>query len=88
MAEHDPGKHLHLDAETGALVARVAKRLGTTEEQAIQRGLRDFESRLNLQGDRLSAREKMERYWRENPLPPRTGPEADKAFFDRLWGEE
>lgn len=32
------------------------------------------------------ARERLAAFWRDHPLPPRTGEEADKAFFDDLSG--
>ena len=43
---------------------------------------------LKREDEKLSLRERVERLWRENPLPPQTGEVADKAFFDELSGEE
>ena len=43
---------------------------------------------LKREDEKLSLRERVERLWRENPLPPKTGEVADKAFFDELSGEE
>jgi antitoxin VapB len=35
----------------------------------------------------IPLRERLEAFWRDNPLPPATGHKADKAFFDELSGD-
>jgi antitoxin VapB len=32
--------------------------------------------------------ERLRRFWEENPMPPPTGLQADKVFFDELSGED
>ena len=78
------------DAETAALAAEVAKRLGTTKTEAGRTALREKRASFAPQQDGPAPdiiawlRERR----RTHPLPPETGLRADKAFFDELWGEE
>lgn len=88
MAEHDPKPDLNVSAETSKLVARLAKRLGTSEADAIEQGLREFEAGLDRTGRNPDAPAWLVEFWKEHPLPPPTGLKADKAFFDRLCGED
>ncbi|WP_213979193.1 type II toxin-antitoxin system VapB family antitoxin [Sphingomonas sp. dw_22] len=75
------------DEDTAALVRRVAERSGLTNTALIRELAAAREAELNRGERRLSAREKLERFWREHPLPPPTGLKADKAFFDELSGD-
>lgn len=76
------------DPETAEAVARVARRMGTSETDVVRQAVRKVEDELD-HGERVATmRERLEKHWREHPLPPPTGVKADKAFFDRLWGEE
>jgi antitoxin VapB len=88
MSESDPSQNLAIDPETGALVARIARRLGMSEADAIRQGLREFEAGLDRTHRNPNAPEWLVKFWHEHPLPPPTGLKADKAFFDWLCGEE
>lgn len=81
------------DQETAEAVARVARRMGTSKTNLVREAVRRIEAELDA-GDaassaphRLKAREIVEQFWREHPLPPPTGLKADKAFFDELSGD-
>jgi antitoxin VapB len=74
------------DADTNALAEALAAKRGLTKTAAVKLALENELSRD--QPPRLTAREKLLKFWEENPLPPPTGLKADKAFFDELWGEE
>lgn len=75
------------DEETAALVRRVAERSGLTNTALIRELAAAREAELDRGKARVSARQKLERFWREHPLPPPTGLKADKAFFDELSGD-
>ena len=45
-----------------------------------------MEAELNRSAGQMSVRDRLRKLWAENPLPPRTGKRADKAFFDDLSG--
>lgn len=87
MAERDPVKTFTIDAETGELVARLAHRLGVSREDAIRRGLQEFEAGLDRTARNPDAPAWLVKFWKDHPLPPPTGRKADKAFFDWLSGE-
>ncbi|KQM28740.1 MULTISPECIES: type II toxin-antitoxin system VapB family antitoxin [unclassified Sphingomonas] len=76
------------DPETAAAVARVAKRLGTSKTQAVRDAIRRVEDDLDKATPRQDLREWMREYRAKHPLPPPTGLQADKAFYDWLSGEE
>ena len=73
------------DDLTAALVGELAKRRGVSKQDAVK-------AAVQAELDRLSAavplRERLEAFWVANPLPAKTGLQADKAFFDALSGEE
>ncbi|MBV8849180.1 MAG: type II toxin-antitoxin system VapB family antitoxin [Methylobacteriaceae bacterium] len=73
------------DDATAELVAKLAKRRGISKQDAVRLAVSE---ELKREGEQLSVRERVERLWRENPLPPKTGEVADKAFFDDLSGED
>jgi antitoxin VapB len=75
------------DPETAELAARVARRRGVTKTEAVRDALRKAEAQI----EDLSSKSReawLEDYKRRFPALTRAGPAADKAFFDRLWGEE
>jgi antitoxin VapB len=41
----------------------------------------------DLGSDVISLTERLQRFWEVNPVPPPTGLQADKAFFDALSDE-
>lgn len=76
------------DDITTQKVRRMARRLGTTQTEAVRRGMEALERELPPAGPaKQDFLEWLDQHRRENPLPPSTGLKADKAFFDRLWGE-
>lgn len=76
------------DADTADGVRRMARRLGSTQTEVVRRGLQALER--ELPDDAPAAKPDfvawLDEYHRRNPLPPKIA-EADKAFFDRMWGE-
>lgn len=72
--------------------ARLAERLGTTEEDAIAKALEAFEADLDRAEDIPDKRKDfaawVEYLHRTRPLPPSTGLKADKAFYDSLNDED
>ena len=72
------------DETTARLVNELARRRGLTKQQAVRLAVGTELAR----GERtVPLRERLNRLWEANPLPPPTGQEADKAFFDELSGE-
>ena len=76
------------DSETAALAAELAAALGTTKTEAVRDALLRRKRELEAAAPKPSFRERLEKWHRENPLPPPTGLKADKAFFDWLNGED
>ncbi len=74
------------DQETAALVDRVARRTGMTKTALVRELVAAHEAKLDRGESRMSARERLQKFWREHPLPPPTGLAADKAFYDDLSG--
>jgi antitoxin VapB len=72
------------DEETADLVRKVAERAGMTNTALIRELVTAREAELERGKRYLTAREKLEKFWREHPLPPPTGLKADKAFYDEL----
>ena len=72
------------DDTTAELVAQLAKERGLTKQDAVRLAV---QVELERNREARPLRERM-REWRElSPLPPPTGLNADKAFFDDLSGE-
>jgi antitoxin VapB len=69
------------DDATAELVARLAKLLGVSKQDAVKRA-------VQAELDRAAAplRERFAALRAAHPLPPSTGLAADKAFFDDLSG--
>jgi antitoxin VapB len=72
------------DETTAQLVAELARRRGLTKQDAVRLAVT---AELGRGDESLTVREKLERFWRATPMPPKTGLPADKAFFDDLSGE-
>jgi antitoxin VapB len=72
------------DETTTRLVNELARRRGVTKQGAVRLAV---EAELAREESSVPLRERLTRLWEANPLPPRTGQEADKAFFDALSGE-
>lgn len=69
---------------TTALVDELARRRGVTKQEAVRQAV---QSELDRLPERRSFAERVAKFHAENPLPPRSGLEADKAFYDDLSGE-
>jgi len=77
------------DAETAALVTRLAKRSGVTKTALVHDLAAAREAELDAKTSRPSVRDALEQVWREYPgLLMKTGLEADKAFYDSLNDED
>lgn len=79
------------DAATAARVERMARQRGITKTALVGRALEvldQSEPQSNAQEDKPPADPVAWIKWHRarNPLPPRIGV-ADKAFYDRMWGE-
>ena len=72
------------DDATAALVAELAKAVGTTKSDAVRRAV---EAELARLAPKKPLREVFAEIRARRPLPPLTGEVADKAFFDDLSGE-
>jgi antitoxin VapB len=72
------------DETTTRLVNELARRRGRSKQRAV---LLAVEAELAREERTVPLRERLIRLWEANPLPPPTGHEADKAFFDELSGE-
>lgn len=75
------------DPETADLVDRVAKRSGMTKTALVKEVVAAREAELDRGQNSMSSRERLEKFWREHPLPPPTGFVVDKAFYDELSGD-
>ncbi len=73
------------DDAVAELVSRLAELRGTTKQEAVRVAV---QSELERAVAAVPLRERLEKLWRDHPLPPPTGLVADKAFFDELSGEE
>ncbi|MGK6354907.1 type II toxin-antitoxin system VapB family antitoxin [Sphingomonas sp. DT-207] len=76
------------DSETAELADRIARRLGKTKTEVVRNALRRVEAELPAASSPTSTAEWLREFRQRHPLPPRTGPKADKVFFDWLSGEE
>ena len=77
------------DEVTADRVRNMARRLGSNYTETVRRGMEALERELpGASADRPDLLAWLIEHRRRHPLPPSTGLKADKAFFDRLWGEE
>ncbi len=72
------------DERTNALVDELARLRGTSKTEAVRSAV---EAELARKRRVVSARERLEDFYRRYPLPESSGLTADKAFFDELSGE-
>jgi hypothetical protein len=87
MAERDPYPPLTLGSETSEQVARAARRLGVSEEEAIRRALAELLGKpMSDQPARRPLRDVIADLHRTSSLPPPTDVIIDKAFYDDLSG--
>ena len=76
------------DAETAAVVTRLAKRSGMTKTALVRELAVTREAELDRVERSSTVLETLEKFWREHPLGEPTGLEADKAFYDSLNDED
>jgi len=72
------------DEETDAMVRQLARVKGLGLTEAIKRAVR---RELSLESDAIPLRQRVAALRAELNAWPKTGLEADKAFFDALSGE-
>ncbi len=76
------------NAETVAKARRLAalQGLGITKaiDDALDLAIAEHEAKAS---PKLTARQATERLWASLERYPKAGPEADKAFFDDMWGQ-
>lgn len=73
------------DDHTADLVAKLAKQRGVTKQDAVRFAV---QAALDADAEAEPISERLRRFWEENPMPPPTGLQADKVFFDELSGED
>lgn len=71
------------DDSIAQLVAELASKCGVSKQEAVRRAV---QAELDRAKQAIPLRERLTRFWQENPLPLPTGEVADKAFFDDLSG--
>ena len=76
------------DAETAAVVTRLAKRSGMTKTALVRELAVTREAELDRVERSPTVLETLEKFWREHPLGEPTGLDADKAFYDSLNDED
>jgi antitoxin VapB len=75
---------LYIEGEgTVAFVDQRAKQRGITKQDAVRLAV---QAELHRMNEAIPLRERLEAFWREHPMPPATGHQADKAFFHELAG--
>ena len=72
------------DDATAELVAQLAKKCGVSKQDAVRLAV---QAELKRIAEAIPLRERIAAWRTEHPMPPRTGQNADKAFFDGLSGE-
>jgi antitoxin VapB len=79
------------DAETAALVERVAKRSGMTKTALVRELTAAREAELDRaqksRNPRDNPREWLKNFWQKHGITPSEGLSTDKAFFDDLSGD-
>lgn len=72
------------DDATAALVAQLARKRGISKQDAVRLAV---QAELERIAEAIPLRERIAAWRREHPMPPPTGRQADKSFFDDLSGE-
>jgi antitoxin VapB len=76
--------HYIKDDETARLVDQLAKMRGLSKQDAVKLAVQaELDRVVNL----IPLRDRFAAVRAERPLPPPTGEQADKAFFDDLSGD-
>lgn len=72
------------DDATAGLVAQLAKLRGVSKQDAVRLAV---QAELQRIAEAVPLRERIASWRQQHPMPPPTGQQADKAFFDDLSGE-
>jgi antitoxin VapB len=72
------------DDATASLVAQLARKRGISKQDAVRLAV---EAELKRVAEAIPLRERIAAWRKDHPMPPATGRQADKAFFDDLSGE-
>jgi antitoxin VapB len=72
------------DNATADLVRELARRRGVTKQDAVKLAVK---AELDRTEPDIPFIDRLHMFWEANPMPPRTGLQADKQFFDDLSGE-
>jgi antitoxin VapB len=72
------------DDATAELVAQLASKRGVSKQNAVRQAV---QAELDRMASAIPLRERIAAWRKEHPMPPPTGEQADKAFFDELCGE-
>lgn len=72
------------DDVTAGLVARLARIRGVSKQNAVRLAV---QAELDRMASAIPLRERIAAWRKQHPMPPPTGEQADKAFFDELSGE-
>ena len=69
------------------MAERLSRRLGINKTDTVRRALAAMERNLPDRPSTGALLERLDAWRATHPLPPETGPAADKAYFDRMWDE-
>jgi antitoxin VapB len=72
------------DDATAGLVAELARKRGVSKQDAVRLAV---QAELKRMAEAIPLRERIAAWRKAHPLPPPTGEQADKAFFDELSGD-
>lgn len=75
------------DPETAAMAERLSRRLGASKTDTVRRALAALERSMPDRPSTAALLESLNSWRAKHPLPPETGPPADKAYFDRMWDD-
>lgn len=76
------------DRETAELAAEIALHRGRSKTEVVRDALRREKAELIPKLAPENVEQWFADWHRRHPLPPSTGPEADKAFYDSLNEED
>ena len=72
------------DDLTARLVTDLARKRGVSKQDAVRLAVTAELARI---AEAIPLRDRIAAWRKEHPLPPATGQQADKAFFDDLSGD-
>jgi len=72
------------DDATAELVAQLASKRGVSKQNAVRLAV---QAELDRMAAAIPLRERIAAWRKQHPMPPPTGEQADKTFFDDLSGD-